>query len=420
MPQFSTAATFVLKDWLKKEHTYALDVINDLLEGKHVLIGRYGMCGAITKNDFNIQELLDIKSNLEQGILIKEDRDRFDSAFLESGISIWNNIYKGIYSGQVHKLQTKDHESLCCVVFNNYTETLKINSNFLPDLEWLEGMCMLKSRSLNININDKWTRSIALTDLCIIDYLRELGTDLSNFRMERMHGHQRGQTMAIEYDDLVKQYVKTIGESNQNSVDPSDVIIYDTRYIEELKNIMGEISSCTDYTKVPGMIRENLYRPGIPIFGSISLKQVQEYPVFKLVNLEESHIVVDEVEDVYINKSKDPTHPKTCTVLLKGHFGPGVTRARLEYRTMGETKGMRCEATLMSSEGKRATSQSGDCPIATFDAIVGMEDHRSENTLEKFSKFINFVKTTDLSNLTTIVRAAKKEAPYCLPHILVQ
>lgn len=422
MQQFSTAATFVLKDWLKKEHTYALDVINDLLNGKHVLIGQYGLGGAITKDDFDISVLLNIKSNLEQGILIKEDRDRFDSAFQKSGNSIWNNIYKGIYSGQIHKLQTKDHESLCCVVFNNYTNTLKTKPDFIVDLEWLENMCVSKSRSLNININDKWTKSIALTDLCIINHLKGLGADLSNFRMERMRGHQRGQAMAIKYDEFVKQYTSAIGESNPNSVDPSDVIIYDTRYVQELEEIMRGLYlySSLDPAKVPEMIRESLYKSGIPIFGSISLKQVQEYPTFKLVNLEESHIIVKSVEDVYINKSKDQKHPKTCTVILNGDFGPGITRARLEYRTTGETKGMRCEATMMTSDGRRAASQSGDCPISTFDKIVGMEDHRSENTLSKFSKFIVFVRTTDLSNLTTIVRAAKKEAPYCLPHILVQ
>lgn len=415
--QYLTESTFGPSDWIK--HTYALDVIDNLLDGKSVLIGPHGEGGSISKDDFDVDVLQDLQQKLMSGKVNRNDVEDFNNAYhgkVKDGRKIWSNIYKSVYSGKAFKVSTKDQESITCIVFNNIVREMANDPNFEPDDEWMN------DKYLGVNIDKSWSKSIKAVCMIIINHMKQLGADVGNFRMERLNGHQKGQEVAIAMGKFIAKYCKHIG-MKKDAIDPSDVFIYD---VNSKNEVLGIIDECTekidnDFRSIRQYIIDKFYTSKIPIFGGISLKKISSNPHLELcnVNNDADNIKVTEIgEPVISSKTKNGTTGQTCTVRLKGQFGGHCTRARLEFRTQGSAT-LRASVTPEDENGRRYPAQWGDCPINKFDEIVGLKDHKASNIDANFAQFQDFIATNPLKDMTKIVRMAMKNYDYNLPYIII-
>lgn len=421
--QYLTESTFKPIDWPK--HTYALDVINNLLDGKPVLVGPHGDGGDITGDDFDIEVLKNLKSKLESGKADQRDVDDFNDAYhgkVKGGRKIWSNIYKGVYSGKAFKASTKDQESVTSIVFNNIVDEIKKDPKFRPDDEWLNDICDSINTHLGTNINKSWSKSIGAVCMVIIDHMSGLGADVENFRMERLNGHQNGQEIATDMSNFIAKYCRQLG-MKKDAIDPSDTFVYDVTHKSDVKRIIDEASRMidTDFNRVRQFILDNFYTSKVPIFGGISLKKISANPHLELCNLSNDSMVikVTKLEKPFIStQTKNGTTGRTCTVRMEGQFGEHCRRARLEFRTQGSAT-MRASVTLETDDGRRYPSQYGDCPINMFDKIVGLKDHYVKNIDANFARFQEFIAGNPLDDMTKIVRMATKNYDYNLPYIII-
>lgn len=418
-------STFGPSDWPK--HSYALDVITDLLDGKPVLLGIRGSDGSITKDDFDTNVLRDIQAKLQKGKNDKSDIDIFNGAYtgdLKFGPKMWSHIYKGIYSGKAFKISTKDQESVTSIIFNNICEEIKKDSKFRPDTDWIQDICESINLHLGTKINKSWGISIGNVCMVIIDHMRdELGANVENFRMERLNGHQSGQDVAIEMSKFIAKYCKQIGVK-KDVIDPSDTFVYDVTAKTRVLDIIAKASDMidTDFNSVREYIIKNFYTSKTPIFGGISLKKISSHPHLELCNIdnESMNVRVEKLDEPFISAGGN-----TCTVRMQGRFGEHCTRARLEFRTQGGTT-LRASVTLEDDNGKRYPAQCGDCPIHKFVQIVKDKmgpdvefDNREEHMEQNFKVFTEFISTNPLDEMTKIVRMATKTYEYNLPYIII-
>lgn len=104
-------STFDADDWRKQNHTYALDVINALINETPVKLGKDGEDGEYIASKDEIKQLRKLTPDYTNTTL-----DRFNEIF--NGKLKWNKIYKGEFSGHNSKSAGQIYESLVCYIFN--------------------------------------------------------------------------------------------------------------------------------------------------------------------------------------------------------------------------------------------------------------------------------------------------------------
>lgn len=102
-------------DWKKQNHTYAQDVINVLISGSPVKLGKNGDEGEYVASKDEIEALKNFTPDYT-----KETMDQFNNIF---GNKLrWSKIYKGDFSHQESKSAGQLYESLVCYIFNGGTQ----------------------------------------------------------------------------------------------------------------------------------------------------------------------------------------------------------------------------------------------------------------------------------------------------------
>ena len=102
-------------DWEKQNHTYAQDVINVLISGEPIKLGKNGDEGEYVASRDEIEVLKSFTPDYT-----KKTMDQFNAIF---GKKLrWSKIYKGDFSHQKSKSAGQLYESLVCYIFNGGTQ----------------------------------------------------------------------------------------------------------------------------------------------------------------------------------------------------------------------------------------------------------------------------------------------------------
>lgn len=115
---------FQNRDYIK--HTYVLDVIQALLDGKELKLGKQGKDGTVSLKDFDKNKLI----SLQKEVINREfNVDKFNDCFLNKKLK-WSSLYKGDFSN--YQNNGMDFEKL-------YANTETFNKVYRKDIEKLVG-----------------------------------------------------------------------------------------------------------------------------------------------------------------------------------------------------------------------------------------------------------------------------------------
>lgn len=109
-------STFSTADWLKTNHDYGRDVVNKLISGEPVLLGKNGEDGAYYANTNEIARLREFQFDYT-----KDSLEEFNDILERTK---WSNIFKGQFSGYMSKEPGQITESLVCYLFNGGKDIL--------------------------------------------------------------------------------------------------------------------------------------------------------------------------------------------------------------------------------------------------------------------------------------------------------
>lgn len=328
------------------------------------------------------------------------------------------------------KIQTSDQETATCIVFNTVIDKyIKDEESYGKGLNKEEILGIL-FKSLDVKFeNTGWYETFALQVDKIITALG--GIDKAkNYRMERFGGHNKYKptdwTLWPIYHRMTMDYTRFMGGSKDNW-DPSDVILYRKDRENELAKTFNDLDSKIKSLKpgdpiefVVDTLRE-LYKDSDKPFMGISLKKLGKNPSLEYYNMTNSDRINIKQKPKTINVNIRKGN-KGIYTLLEGDYKfedmvisgelqdakPHIIK--LELRTFGA--GINAlDVTLESGPSI------GKCPTNVWTKILKVSSTDTiENCVEAFRVFME---KPDMKDINTMVQAAAKNGPHCLPFVLM-
>ena len=272
-------ATFNKVDWDKHDYKYINAVLDDIIAGKEIRMGKDGTDGFL---EFPDEERDDIVA-WAQKMRAKPEKDieEFNNFFNNySGKSLpWNLIFKGYYSGKEKTISTRDQETATCSVWNWFNGMKANGSPIDPDVDTGDkpeelydegGLTSAGIAALNGVLDsgkrfDKgWINTFNLQVEAIVNTLDSFdGVDKTKYVAARV-GNKHSK-VEIAYTKFLDTYASLMGMLNDTSTQKdsyctTDIILYNAEKASEIINTLEEAT---------GNITEDTWEKGAQQFRDL-------------------------------------------------------------------------------------------------------------------------------------------------------
>lgn len=272
-------ATFNKVDWTKHDYKYIDAVLDDIIAGKEIRLGKDGTDGFL---EFPDEEREDIVAWAQKMRAEPEkDMEEFNDFFNNySGKSRpWNLIFKGYYSGKEKTISTRDQETATCSVWNWFNGMKADGSPIDPDVDTGDnpkdlydegGLTPAGITTLNGALDsgkrfDKgWINTFNLQVEAIVNTLDSFdGVDKTKYVADRV-GNKHSK-VEIAYTKFLDTYASLMGRLNDTSTQKdsyctTDIILYNAEKASEIISTLEEAT---------GNITEDTWEEGTQQFRDL-------------------------------------------------------------------------------------------------------------------------------------------------------
>lgn len=272
-------ATFNKADWAKHDYKYIDAVLDDIIAGKEIRLGKDGTDGFL---EFPDEERGDIVAWAQKMRAEPEkDMEEFNDFFNNySGKSRpWNLIFKGHYSGKEKTISTRDQETATCSVWNWFNGMKADGSPIDPDVDTGDnpedlydegGLTPAGITTLNGALDsgkrfDKgWINTFNLQVEAIVNTLDSFdGVDKTKYVAARV-GNKHSK-VEIAYTKFLDTYASLMGRLNDTSTQKdsyctTDIILYNAEKASEIISTLEEAT---------GNITEDTWEEGAQQFRDL-------------------------------------------------------------------------------------------------------------------------------------------------------
>lgn len=272
-------ATFNKADWAKHDYKYIDAVLDDIIAGKEIRLGKDGTDGFL---EFPDEEWEDIvawaqKMRAEPEKDMEEFNDFFNN--YSGKFHPWNLIFKGYYSGKEKTISTKDQETATCSVWNWFNGMKADGSPIDPDVDTGDnpkdlydegGLTPAGITTLNGALDsgkrfDKgWINTFNLQVEAIVNTLDSFdGVDKTKYVAARV-GNKHSK-VEIAYTKFLDTYALLMGQLNDTSTQKdsyctTDIILYNAEKASEIISALEEAT---------GNITEDTWEEGAQQFRDL-------------------------------------------------------------------------------------------------------------------------------------------------------
>lgn len=272
-------ATFNKVDWAKHDYKYIDAVLDDIIAGKEIRLGKDGTDGFL---EFPDEERGDIVA-WAQKMRAKPEKDmeEFNDFFNNySGKSRpWDLIFKGYYSGKEKTISTKDQETATCSVWNWFNGMKADGSPIDPDVDTGDnpkdlydegGLTPAGITTLNgaldsgKRFDEGWINTFNLQVEAIVNTLDSFdGVDKTKYVAARV-GNKHSK-VEIAYTKFLDTYASLMGRLNgtstrKDSYCTTDIILYNAEKASEIISTLEEAT---------GNITEDTWEEGAQQFRDL-------------------------------------------------------------------------------------------------------------------------------------------------------
>lgn len=272
-------ATFNKVDWDKHDYKYIDAVLDDIIAGKEIRLGKDGTDGFL---EFPDEEREDIVA-WAQKMRAKPEKDmeEFNDFFnnYSGKSSPWNLIFKGYYSGKEKTISTKDQETATCSVWNWFNGMKADGSPIDPDVDTGDkpkdlydegGLTPAGITTLNGALDSgkrfdkRWINTFNLQVEAIVNTLDSFdGVDKTKYVAARV-GNKHSK-VEIAYTKFLDTYASLMGRLNDTSTQKdsyctTDIILYNAEKASEIISTLEEAT---------GNITEDTWEEGAQQFRDL-------------------------------------------------------------------------------------------------------------------------------------------------------
>ena len=272
-------ATFNKVDWAKHDYKYIDAVLDDIIAGKEIRLGKDGTDGFLEFPDEERENIVawaqEMRAKPEKDMV--EFNDFFNNY---SGKSHpWNLIFKGYYSGKEKTISTRDQETATCSVWNWFNGMKADGSPIDPDVDTGDnpkdlydegGLTPAGITTLNGALDsgkrfDKgWINTFNLQVEAIVNTLDSFdGVDKTKYVAARV-GNKHSK-VEIAYTKFLDTYASLMGRLNDTSTQKdsyctTDIILYNAEKASEIISTLEEAT---------GNITEDTWEEGAQQFRDL-------------------------------------------------------------------------------------------------------------------------------------------------------
>lgn len=272
-------ATFNKVDWAKYDYKYIDAVLDDIIAGKEIRLGKDGTDGFLEFPDEEREDIVawaqEMRAKPEK--YMEEFNDFFNNY---SGKSHpWNLIFKGYYSRKEKTISTRDQETATCSVWNWFNGMKADGSPIDPDVDTGDkpkdlydegGLTPAGITTLNGALDsgkrfDKgWINTFNLQVEAIVNTLDSFdGVDKTKYVAARV-GNKHSK-VEIAYTKFLDTYASLMGRLNDTSTQKdsyctTDIILYNAEKASEIISALEEAT---------GNITEDTWEEGAQQFRDL-------------------------------------------------------------------------------------------------------------------------------------------------------
>lgn len=385
-------ATFTNADWRKSNDSYGRDVIDALVAGKSIRLGKNGSEGEYKATTDEIEKLKSINPDFTDTSL-----NQFNNVF---GKKLkWSQIFKGAFSGHEKQSSGQMYESLVCYIFNggtNYQDWAV--SVGLTDLDpnWVRS-CELTVEFMN---KHKWAGCSWNNDTYVACHVDGHDFDFDNkyqFALEvtKMFHDKKDATKILGVN------CNNLYSGQKDTWNKADIVIIKkdaTNIIQDLKAIVSDGQSLN--AELCCKLAEGIIIP-------LSLKKVSDLSKvhvtgFNISDAEEQHdndfedadiVLADKYQDnVYIGNVR-----VLCTTLDN-------EQKEINFRkdtNPGNNLSVETKSNKMARDGKAMATIKSALSLGRSDSyyIVMNSDEAAIKELEKYGFDVNIPKKSNYKEL---------------------
>lgn len=137
-------------------------------------------------------------------------------------------------SGSEGKIDTKTQESALASIWNNMVDGL-LKNIINPDMDNDEFLAYINSTGNADSLNESWKKSIVFEVQCIKNYIKSLGVNVEDYKIDRYGDGKVGKA----YAQFIQNYAL---KAQKDTIDPSDVILYKTDDIDKISSDLNNLS----------------------------------------------------------------------------------------------------------------------------------------------------------------------------------
>lgn len=333
-------ATFNKVDWAKHDYKYIDAVLDDIIAGKEIRLGKDGTDGFL---EFPDEEREDIVAwAQEMRAKPEKDMEEFNDFFNNySGKSHpWNLIFKGYYSGKEKTISTRDQETATCSVWNWFNGMKADGSPIDPDVDTGDnpkdlydegGLTPAGITTLNGALDsgkrfDKgWINTFNLQVEAIVNTLDSFdGVDKTKYVAARV-GNKHSK-VEIAYTKFLDTYASLMGRLNDTSTQKdsyctTDIILYNAEKASEIISTLEEAT---------GNITEDTWEEGAQQFRDLvksnliiglSLKKLSKDCIVDKFNYDGPKQITTSVVELEYKGPNGRTINYSLHIKCKGNYG---------------------------------------------------------------------------------------------------
>lgn len=160
--------------------------------------------------------------------------------------------------GSLKTVNTRDQEVATCQIWNSFS-TLGIDSKIYTKEDI--NSIMKDNMESSVDFDKAWAQSITKQIYAIKNYLNNIGiTDISRYKAERYGGDSKVSNWIVSkyYKLFISSYTKAV-EGQKDNYDPTDIILFDTDYSEQIINTLKNLSQYKDVFEAKKVFTNTFY-----------------------------------------------------------------------------------------------------------------------------------------------------------------